>query len=204
MSGPAVAARRVRDGAYTLLDVVTVQILLSLLWLVASVGVITMPAATVALLVVIRRRRTGDDPPPVRDFCRTFLRELRRSLLAGLIWVAVGLVLVVDLLIVGRMADGRQLVLVLLGSLLLLYLWASVNVAPVYARIGGGWRAALRGAIVASAARPVPAVLAILLLGAAALTVWILPPLIMIVPAVLARMIIELADGRRPARIDQG
>ncbi len=200
MSTPAVGARRFRDGAYTLLDLITVQILLSLLWLVASIGVITIPAATVALVTVARQRRSGDELPPVREFCRALLRELRRSLVTGVVWVVIGAVLLVDLLIAGRMADGRQVVLVLLGSLLLIYLWASVTVVPVYVRIGGGWRPALRATIVATVARPIPAVLSILLLGLAALTVWILPPLIMIVPAVLARLIIELADGRRLAR----
>jgi uncharacterized membrane protein YesL len=200
MSGLALGARRIRDGAYTLLDLITVQILLSLLWLVASVGVITIPAATVALITVIRRRRAGDDPPPVREFGRVFLRELRRSLLAGLVWAVVGAVLVIDLLVAGQMNDGRRIVLVLLGSLLLIYLWASVNVVPAYARIGGGWRPALRAAIVATVARPLPAVLSILLLAAAVLAVWILPPLIMIIPAVLSRMIIDLVDpGTGPA-----
>lgn len=194
MTGLSAGARRVREGAYTLLDGATVQVLLSVFWLVASLPVITLPAATVALFVLVARRRAGTEGPLLRGFLAVFQTELRRSTLPGLLWMIIGAVLAVDFMIAGQMDAGRRPLLVLLGSLTLLYLWVSTSALPVYASEGSGWRQALRRTVALVAARPLPAAAPVLVTGLIGVTCWILPPVIMVAPAALAWMITVLAE----------
>jgi uncharacterized membrane protein YesL len=204
MKGLATGVRRASDSAYAVLDAATAQIVLSLLWLVASVPLLTAPAATVALFTIVGRRKDGVEEPLLRAYLDALRYELRHSSLPGVGWAVVGLVLAGDLVIAGQMDEGRRVTLVLLGSLIVLYLWVSALALPIYARARMRWRDACRGAVTLAAARPFPAAVPVLLVAAAPLVVWILPLLIMIVPAVLAWWTIELVDrAQSGAHIDR-
>ena len=74
------------------------QLLLSLLWLVSCLPVVTAPVATAALFEVIRCR--PDSLP--RAFLTALREYLPHSLLVGYGWAAVGGVLLADLLVLSR------------------------------------------------------------------------------------------------------
>lgn len=69
------------------------MLFLSLLWLVLSLPVLTMPAASIALYDCIARNMRRDEKGTFRRFFRTFWRELPRSILLALAWGALAAIL---------------------------------------------------------------------------------------------------------------
>lgn len=64
------------------------MLLLSLLWLVFSLPVLTLPAASAALYDCVARNLRRDEKGLYRRFFRTFRKELLRSIQLALVWGA--------------------------------------------------------------------------------------------------------------------
>ena len=69
------------------------MLLLSLLWVLLSLPVLTLPAAWAALYDCIARNMRRDEKGLYRRFFRTFRKELSRSLLIAPVWAAIAAVL---------------------------------------------------------------------------------------------------------------
>jgi len=100
-------------------------VILSLLWLVCSIPVVTLGASSAALydatVHTLRRR----DEMPIPRFFATFKRELKQGIFTTLVALAVGAVFFfAPLLVFGKQADGRFLLTawLLLGFFLLCFL----------------------------------------------------------------------------------
>lgn len=61
---------------------------LSCMWLLLSVPIVTIPLACICLYDAIARCTMGAEPSPVKRFWRTAKRELVRGLLMGVEWIA--------------------------------------------------------------------------------------------------------------------
>lgn len=66
---------------------------LSLLWILLSLPVLTMPAATSALYDAVARALRPDLKGVFKRFFSTFVKELKRSVLLGLVWGALIVIL---------------------------------------------------------------------------------------------------------------
>jgi len=100
-------------------------VMLSLLWLVCSIPLVTLGASSAALydatVHALRRR----DEMPIPRFLSTFRRELKQGIFTTLVALAAGAVFFfAPLLVFGRQADGRFLLAawLLLGFFLLCFL----------------------------------------------------------------------------------
>jgi uncharacterized membrane protein YesL len=66
--------------------------LLSCMWLLLSIPIITIPLASICLYDAMARCTMGSEPGAVKRFWRTAKRELGRGLLMGVEWLAFGAV----------------------------------------------------------------------------------------------------------------
>ena len=81
-----------RGRIYRVLEIGTNVFLLNLLWLVASLPLLTAYPATAALFGVVRAWVRQEDPGVIAPFVRHFRENLRQSLLLGVAWTCLGVV----------------------------------------------------------------------------------------------------------------
>ncbi|QOR71104.1 DUF624 domain-containing protein [Ruania alkalisoli] len=160
MSASTVTGARPRDvtagSLYRSLAAASDMVLLNLVWLLASLPVVTFVPATAALFSVLRDRRLGSEVTPVVAFARALRTDLRRRTLLGLGWLAVAGVLAVDVVIVQQMGAGASMVLgVITGALALLFAGASTVLFLVIVSYDLPWRGLLRTTATLTLAMPV-------------------------------------------------
>lgn len=166
---------------------------LAALWLVASLPLVTAPAATVALF---RVAGGGLDGITARRFFAGFGRGTR----TGGGWALAGVVLLTDLWAAGRLPEPARLPLTgLVLAAAVAYAAATPFLFGVLAeRRAGGW-AAIRLAVVTMAGRPGAALRCLVVEAACVTAVLVLWPLVLVVPAagalVLVRLTGELTGG---------
>lgn len=95
---------------------------LSLLWLLCTLPVITAGAGTAAACSVSRKLCQKQEQKLLRDFFRAFRREFALATKLWLLILAVGAVLAVDLLVYVPMAQNSPILLGFAGLLILVYL----------------------------------------------------------------------------------
>ena len=165
------------------IDIITA----GLLWIVCSLGVVTVGAASSALyysvVKCIRHERGG----LTKSFFKAFRRDFRTATLLWLIFLAAGLVFAADAQVFSRMGGG---VLGTVGKLLLLALlaffpWVFAFVSRFSNTVGGTLRycgyLALRniGTTLLMAAE----------LVGFGLIVWLMPPLVFILPGLVCLLL---------------
>lgn len=82
------------------------MILLSLLWLVLSIPIVTLVPASIALYDAVARNVRPDEKGAYRRFFRTFRKELGRGILMGLLWIVIAAVLYVGYSILSQQAQA--------------------------------------------------------------------------------------------------
>ena len=128
---------RYKGPVWTVLNNITDVLFLSLLWMLCSIPLVTLGAATTALYdSVVRCVRYGNEGPYRRFFC-TFRNELLTSVLSTLLW---GAVILVGLYLLGslRGLEGELEYASLAASayrfVLVLPLGAAFWVSPILSR----------------------------------------------------------------------
>jgi uncharacterized membrane protein YesL len=122
VSSEQLAASSKQPGRETLFDYVQTAsrfMVANLLWVVFSLPLVTMPAATAALFSVMLDMVRGRSPEPLADFLGGLRRYWFKSTLLALLNLAVAALIVTNLLIFGRMDLGRLPTLLSLGATLL-------------------------------------------------------------------------------------
>ncbi|MER8070591.1 hypothetical protein ABTZ59_20095 [Streptomyces sp. NPDC094034] len=173
---------------------------------VASLPLITAPAALAAGCRVLRdsaRTRRTATAGRYRDALRA--HGLARTLIAGVVLVALGALFLLDLALAGAGLPGAAAVSVTLAAVGAVALLVGVR-AAAHPAARRSWPAALRGAARRSATDPAGSVLIAVALVICAAIVWALPPLALVVagPLALAAVSVELraapGRGRSPRR----
>jgi uncharacterized membrane protein YesL len=178
---------------HAILEVFTNHVLLSLLWLVGCLPVVTIPASTAAMFAVTRRWADGDEPRLLSEFGSAFRRLFWRSSLVGVAWLAAGAVLCLDFVIIGHMQAGvRRPLWVLLAGLSVIYALTSANVGPMLTGRDVEWRRVVANAALVAAAQPLPTAASALVLASAATLVWVFPPVLLVLPSVTAYVVTRL------------
>lgn len=168
------------------------QLLLSLLWLVSCLPVVTAPVATAALFEVIRCR--PDSLP--RAFLTALREYLPHSLLVGYGWAAVGGVLLADLLVLSRWElPAGDLLQVALLAVLLLYALGTVTLFPVLVSYRARPFQLVRIAMLVALLFPARSLLGLIALASGVVVVWAVPLTIILVPALVATALQRLCGG---------
>lgn len=115
---------------YRVLEVCTDLVYLDLLWLVASLPVVTIALSTVAMFGVVRGWTRGKDLPATVEYFSLFREKFGRSLAISLVRAVLGTVLAVDFLLLGQMESFRHPLYVIFFAFALLYISATVHCTP--------------------------------------------------------------------------
>ena len=172
---------------YRMANTATNYFLLSLLWLVISLPLVTIFPATVALFGVLRVWREEDREDILGPFFGTFRAKFWQSVLIGLGWTAVGAVLGVDILASRRIVGAIAIpVLIALGLITLLYCQLSVYLFAIIAHMHVGVRGVIRNAFLITLSQPFLSLFAavgIIIVGIAA---YFVPFILLIVVGMIA------------------
>lgn len=168
---------------YQLAETVANYFLLNLLWFLISLPLITAYPATVALFGVVRAWRVEESTEIIGPFFGTFRRKFGRSLLLGVGWTIIGIVLLVDFLAVRGIPGPMAIpVLFALGLVTILFGQMSVYLFPAIAHIDARPRDLIRAAFLLALSQPFLSLFAALGLFALAIATYFFPftPLLVI------------------------
>lgn len=118
-------------------------IILNLLWAVCCIPIVTVGAAQTALYQVMLRRARKKSNYPVREFWEAFRGEFKKSTGMWLGFLAVGAVLVFDIMHIGREWSSFGIVL---GCILFIWIILYSYVFPLQARFDNTYRNTLKNA----------------------------------------------------------
>ena len=165
-----------RTRVYPVLEIGTNIVLLTLLWLTASLPLLTAYPATAALFGVVRNWVRQEDPGVIAPFFRHFRENLRQSLLLGPAWTFLGVVLALNLL------ASRQLpavlavpLLALTGTMTLVYLLTTIYLFPVMVSFHITSVAVVRNALFLALGQPALSLLALGFLALVLLVTAVVP-----------------------------
>lgn len=143
-------------------------VILSVLWLLCCLPVVTIGASTTALFYVARKIAAEEDYQTAKDFFRAFRRNWKQATQVWLLLLASGALFLADLLI-GLQTEGAQgnLFRGIGGVLCILWLLVCGYVFPLLARYEYKTGQLLRMAALMSIRRPLTSVMILLL------TLWL-------------------------------
>ena len=180
---------------YKWLETATDFFLLNLMWLVASLPVVTIFPSTAAMFGVVRDWVRGKDGSLTRTFIARFRENLGQSLLVGTIWAVFGIALFLDFLVASQLSYWAEIVL---KSVLVLvstvYAFGSVYLFPVMVHYDTDWKTVIKNSLLISVGR-LPTTLACLvfLVVMVGLTV-VVPFLVVITGSITAYVVYKLCD----------
>lgn len=162
-------------------------LLLTLLWLLVSIPVITFCPATTAMFGVFRAWEENEGAGIAGPFFAAFRERFLQSLLVGTIWTLLGFVLLIDILATRRMASGLALPLFIATlSITLFYLMITLYLYPILANARTGALGVLKNAFLLALSQPLLSLLAAFGLLCCALALWLFPFLVVIFGSVVA------------------
>jgi uncharacterized membrane protein YesL len=179
---------------YRVLEVFTDLVYLNLLWLVASLPLVTIAPSTAAMFGVVRGWTRGKDVPTTGEFFSLFRENFGRSLAVGLVWVLLGAMLAVDFLLVGQMESFRRPLYVVFLAFALLYISATVYLFPVMVNYELDWKGVIKNSFLFSIARPLATLQCLLTVAVALFVIASLWVTIFVAPSATAYAIYFLCD----------
>jgi uncharacterized membrane protein YesL len=172
---------------YRMANTATNYFLLSLLWLVISIPLVTIFPATVALFGVLRVWREEDREDVLGPFFGTFRAKFWQSLLIGVGWTAIGAVLGVDILASRRIPGAVAIpVLIALGLITLLYCQLTVYLFPIIAHMRVGVRGVIRNAFLLTLSQPFLSLFAAVGIVIVGIGAYFVPFILLIVVGMIA------------------
>lgn len=132
---------------YRWMDVLADFFFLNILWLLACVPLVTFFPATAALFAVVRDWVQGKETGVFKPFFRYLRENFAQSLVVGLAWTMVGLVLWADFLFVRQITSwARSPLLALLFLWVVAYGGTAVYLFPVMVQFRTGWWQVIKNA----------------------------------------------------------
>lgn len=186
----------IQDGrVYRILERFLDLVVLNLCWLIACLPVVTAWPATTALFAVVREWALGREPGVIGSFLRFFKANFTQSLCVGVLWSPFGLLLLFNLNLAAQSSPPWQLLLYFCFSTLGgVYLVASVYLFPVMSNYRVSFVQVIKNSIIFGVGQLPIAVLSLLIVGAVAALVVILPPTLLVAGSSTAYAVYRLCD----------
>ncbi|MBK8900559.1 MAG: DUF624 domain-containing protein [Anaerolineaceae bacterium] len=182
---------------YRWLDVLATFFFLNLLWLLACVPLITLFPATAALFAVVRDWVRGKDKGFLMPFFHYARENFVQSLVVGLAWTAVGLVLAVDFLFVRSITSWvRTPMLALLFLLVVVYGGTAVYLFPVMVHYQASWFHIIKNALIIALSSPVITLLSLFIVVVAGLAIYYIPLSFLLIGSVTAYLLYRLCHRK--------
>lgn len=148
--------------------------ILNILWLVCSVGIITIGASTTALYSVMLKIVRNEEGYIVRDFFKAFRENFRQSTVIWMVLLAVGMLLMADTAILHRMQGGAGLIGTMVFYIIVFfYFMEIIFVFPLIAKFENTTGSMIKNAILIPASRLPYAVMVLVMTGACVLLTFL-------------------------------
>lgn len=143
------------DRVHPLLQRASSLFLLNLLWVLASLPLVTLAPATAAMFGVVRQWLRGQEPELFTAFFSLFRENFWQSLLLGLLWLAVAALIAVNVLLAGQAAPPLSTVVLVLSSVVgLFFLLTSPYLFASIVHFKAGWIVVVRNAVLLAVSAP--------------------------------------------------
>jgi uncharacterized membrane protein YesL len=188
---------------YSWMESATNFFLLTLLWLVVSLPVVTIFPATTAMFGVFRAWEDNESTGIVGPFFAAFRMRFLQSLLVGLAWTIVGGILLVDI-VATRSMTGLLAIPFFIAtlSLTLFYTMLTIYVYPILANARTTALGVVRNAFLLALSQPLLSLIATFGLLLFVLVLWVFPFAIVIFGSPVAyglNALFNRAVGRFPS-----
>lgn len=167
----------VLDGRwYAALQRFSDTVLLSAVWAIACLPVVTAGPATAAMFAVVRGWDEGRDVSAVPAFARYFRENLRQGLISGLAGVAVASLLFADLVIAGALAPPIASTLGAIAAVAGVVIVAtSVYLFPLMVTYDLPLRRLVRSALMFAIGKPATTLACLAVIAAAGAATYVFP-----------------------------
>lgn len=162
--------------------------ILSILWFVCCIPIITIGASTTAMYYVTLKLAEDNEGYTVRGFFKSFVMNFKQSTIVWLILLVVGLLLGFDIVFFLRMESNAGMILAaLVGAILIMYVFVLTYIFPIIARFYNTTKRTFLNALLMSIRHLLMTICAIVINVAVwGLSLTIIPPLIMVAPGLSA------------------
>ena len=191
---------------YRWMDTATNFFLLTLLWLVVSIPIVTFFPATTAMFGVFRAWEDNEGAGLVAPFFAAFRKRFLQSLLVGVVWAIIGGILLVDIVATRSMTNAIALPLFIATlSLTLFYTMLTIYIYPILANARTSSFGVVKNAFLLSLSQPVLSLVTTFGLLLCLLGLWIFPFAILIIGSPIAygmNALFNRAVGLFPTVVD--
>ena len=156
-------------------------ILLNILWLLTSIPVVTLGAATAALYSVMMSVVEKKEGYIIKDYWKAFCRNFKQSTVVWILLLFLGACLWFDLTLIGVVPGlFRQIGTVVLGAVLIFYFMECIFVFPLIAKFENSTGNMIKNALLIPVSRLPYALMILFMTGAAIIVTFLNQRTIMI------------------------
>ena len=156
-------------------------ILLSILWLLTSIPIVTLGAATAALYSVMMSVVEKKEGYIIKDYWKAFCRNFKQSTVVWILLLFLGACLWFDLTLIGVVPGlFRQIGTVVLGAVLIFYFMECIFVFPLIAKFENSTGNMIKNALLIPVSRLPYALMILFMTGAAIIVTFLNQRTIMI------------------------
>jgi uncharacterized membrane protein YesL len=173
---------------YYTLNTMVDLFLLNLLWVVASLPLITFFPATAALFGVVRKRILKKETEGIfKSFIKMLKENFKQSFILSIIWSVLGIFLLMDYRLIHPGDSVVQLILFIILIIgILLFSMSSIYLFPIMVHFELSWKYVIRNAFFISLMNPVRTVLLMLIVGLGITILYFYPVTIFIICSFIA------------------
>lgn len=193
-SGTREGAPSKADSGVRLVRDLASVLIAGFLWLIATVPIVTIVPATAALFAVTAR--PVSTPASVwSTFWAGFLEHLRRGLALGGLLALVMVMLMVNVTLAVQQGGAAATIVIMIVSLTAMIVCGTlVFLFPLMVTHPSPWKQTIRDAALLAGGYPLVTITCLAVLGVAAFTVAVAPPLLPITAGVAALTICRMAE----------
>ncbi|KIL45192.1 YesL family protein [Jeotgalibacillus soli] len=170
--------------------------LLNVLWVIASIPLITIFPATAAMFGVVRKRQLQKETNGIfKSFYIQFKDNFKQSILLSIVWGIVGAFLYVDYKIISPESSAFQLILYILLIIgLILFSSITIYLFPIMVHFELNWKNVIRNAFFFSLMNPILTILLLIIVGIGGAILYAYPVSIFILGSFLAFIVYYLCQ----------
>lgn len=170
--------------------------LLNVLWVIASIPLITIFPATAAMFGVVRKRQLQKETNGIfKSFYMQFKNNFKQSILLSIIWGVFGAFLYVDYTIISPESSIFQLILYILLIIgVILFSSITIYLFPIMVHFELSWKNVVRNAFFFSLMNPILTILLLIIVGIGGALLYAYPVSIFLSGSFLAYLVYYLCQ----------
>jgi uncharacterized membrane protein YesL len=181
---------------FSTLNTIVDLFLLNLLWVIASLPLITFFPATAAMFGVVRKRILKKESEGIfKSFFKMFKENFKQSFIISILWSVFAVFLFFDYVYIHPETSVFQLILYVVWVIgLVLFSAISIYIFPIMVHFDLSWKIVIRNAFFFSLMNPVITILILIVGGIGVVLLYIYPASIFIIGTPLATVVYHLSQ----------